>query len=295
MLKDNVNGFFMALADSVPGVSGGTVAFILGFYDQFIGSIDQFIFGNLPHKKKAFSYLFRLGIGWLVGMGLAVLILNALFEQNIHFVSSLFIGFILGSLPIVCMEEREALHHLKKGIPYLILGIALIFGITYLNTQMQATAMDLSHFSMGLGIQLFLIGMVAISAMFLPGVSGSTILLIFGVYMPMMNALKELMQFHLVYLPAIIIFIFGILAGAASVVRLIQAGLENHRPQMIYFILGMMAASLYAVKMGPTTLRVPQVPLTGSNFHIVACLIGIALVVGMHIRSVVLSTDTPLD
>ena len=46
-----VQGFCMALADSVPGVSGGTVAFILGFYDRFIGSINDFVFGNMEKKK----------------------------------------------------------------------------------------------------------------------------------------------------------------------------------------------------------------------------------------------------
>ncbi len=51
MLREGMNGFCMALADSVPGVSGGTVAFILGFYDRFIGSINDFVFGNMEKKK----------------------------------------------------------------------------------------------------------------------------------------------------------------------------------------------------------------------------------------------------
>ena len=53
MIKEGTEGFCMALADSVPGVSGGTVAFIMGFYDSFIGSIDKLIFGN-RRKRKAF-------------------------------------------------------------------------------------------------------------------------------------------------------------------------------------------------------------------------------------------------
>ena len=51
MLREGMNGFCMALADSVPGVSGGTVAFILGFYDRFIGSINDFVFGNMEKRK----------------------------------------------------------------------------------------------------------------------------------------------------------------------------------------------------------------------------------------------------
>ena len=84
MLKEGINGFCMALADSVPGVSGGTVAFILGFYDQFIGSIYNFAFGKMKEKKSALGYLVKLGIGWAVGMVLAVLVLSALFESQIY-------------------------------------------------------------------------------------------------------------------------------------------------------------------------------------------------------------------
>lgn len=51
MLKEAIGGFCMALADSVPGVSGGTVAFILGFYDKFIGSINNLVFGKLEEKS----------------------------------------------------------------------------------------------------------------------------------------------------------------------------------------------------------------------------------------------------
>ena len=99
MIKEGVHGFCMALADSVPGVSGGTIAFIMGFYDQFIGSINNLVFGKMRQKKQAFRYLFKLGIGWLIGMGMAVLALSSLFESHIYMISSLFIGFIAGSLP----------------------------------------------------------------------------------------------------------------------------------------------------------------------------------------------------
>lgn len=272
----------MALADSVPGVSGGTIAFILGFYDRFIGSINQLVFGNKKEKKQGLKFLVQLGIGWIIGMGLAVLLLNALFEQHIHFVSSLFIGFIIGALPVVCMEESKALKKWKKGIPFLLLGMFLVIGVTLLNSQGASASMNLTALTSGTAVKLFFIGMAAISAMFLPGISGSTMLLIFGAYMPIMSALKELMHFHFASLPAILVFILGILAGVVSVVKLIQAGLSRFRPQMIYFILGMMAASLYAVVMGPTTLDVPQARLSFSNFSILACLIGVALVLGMQ-------------
>ena len=63
MIINFFNGFLMALADSVPGVSGGTVAFILGFYDKFIESLDDLFRGNIEKKKKALVYLIKIGIG----------------------------------------------------------------------------------------------------------------------------------------------------------------------------------------------------------------------------------------
>lgn len=64
----------------------------MGFYDQFIGSINDLVFGKMRQKKQAFRYLFKLGIGWLIGMGMAVLALSSLFESHIYMISSLFIG-----------------------------------------------------------------------------------------------------------------------------------------------------------------------------------------------------------
>lgn len=81
MLKEGIHGFCMALADSVPGVSGGTVAFIMGFYDRFIGSVHDLVFGRLDEKKSALMYLAELGVGWAAGMLLAVAVLSALFNK----------------------------------------------------------------------------------------------------------------------------------------------------------------------------------------------------------------------
>ena len=81
-LINAIRGFFMALADSVPGVSGGTIAFIMGFYDKFINSLDDIIYGDKNKKKEAIKFLIKLGIGWVIGMGSAIIILTKLFESN---------------------------------------------------------------------------------------------------------------------------------------------------------------------------------------------------------------------
>lgn len=282
MIREGINGFCMALADSVPGVSGGTVAFIMGFYDNFIGSIHDIVFGDMEKKKRAFRYLIKLGIGWAIGMGLAVMVLSALFESHIYTVSSLFIGFIAGSIPLIIKEEKQSIRNVKKGILFGLMGMLLVAGITFANGNIAGTSADLSQFSIGLGIRLFFIGMVAISAMFLPGISGSTLLLIFGVYIPVITAIKGVLSFQLAYVPALFFFGCGIIAGAATVVKAIKVCLDKFRCQTVYAIIGMMVGSLYAIVMGPTTLAVPQAPLSVGSFQIVAFIAGIILVIGMQ-------------
>lgn len=283
MLKEGIHGFSMALADSVPGVSGGTVAFILGFYDRFIGSVHDVVFGRWEEKKEALKYLVKLGIGWIIGMGLAVLVLSSLFESHIYAVSSLFIGFIAGSIPLIVREEKQTLINWQKGMPFCIGGIVVVAGITMLNGLVGASSMALSHFSIGLGIRLFFIGMVAISAMFLPGISGSTLLLIFGAYIPVITAVKGVLSFEFAYIPALIFFGCGILTGAATAVKGIEVCLKKFRTESVYAILGMMLGSFYAIIQGPTTLDVPQSAMNISNFQVIPCVAGIVLVIGMQI------------
>lgn len=143
--------------------------------------------------------------------------------------------------------------------------------------------MDLSQFSVGLGIRLFFIGMIAISAMFLPGISGSTLLLIFGAYIPVISAVRGFMGLDFSYLPSLMCFGFGVLAGVVTVVKLIKICLEKFRPQAVYMILGMMIGSFYAIIQGPTTLDVPKAAMNLANFQVIPCLIGVALVVGMQL------------
>ena len=282
MLKEGIGGFCMALADSVPGVSGGTVAFIMGFYDSFISAIHHLVFGKRKEKRAAITYLFKLGIGWIIGMVLAILILSVLFESHIYTVSSLFIGFIAGSIPLVIKEEKASFCEVRKGILFCFVGIVLVAGITWLNGNVGKTSMDLSHFSIGLGLKLFLIGMIAISAMFLPGISGSTLLLIFGAYIPVISAIREFLRLNFTYLPCLIFFGFGILIGAATIVKGIKFCLEQYRPQTVYMILGMMLASFYAIIQGPSTLDLPKEAMNLGNFQLLPCLIGATLLVSMQ-------------
>lgn len=282
MLREGVNGFCMALADSVPGVSGGTVAFIMGFYDQFIDAIHNPAFGRLKEKKSALIYLAKLGVGWIVGMAMAVVVLSTLFESHIYVVSSLFIGFVLGAVPLVIEEERESLRKADGCYTFCLIGMAVVIGITWINGRTDSVAMDLGQFTFGTAIRLFFIGIIAISAMFLPGISGSTLLLIFGAYIPVITAVKKVLSLDFSYVPCLIFLGCGVLAGAITVVKAIRFCLEKFRAQTVYVILGMMIGSLYAIVMGPMTLEIPKQSLNINNFHLVAAIVGVTLVFGMQ-------------
>ena len=282
MIMQILNGFCMALADSVPGVSGGTIAFLLGFYDKFITAIDDLITGNMEKKKVAFVFLIKLGIGWGLGFISAVLVLTRVFESHIYAISSLFIGFIIFAIPVVIREEKESLGQNKKYLFFVLIGMAIVSAITYFNPVSGGEGMSFDNFSFGLGVYLFLAGAVAISAMVLPGISGSTLLLIMGIYLPIINGIKEILHFNFSSFLPIFCFGCGILVGVFSVVKLIRKALEHFRAQTIYLIIGMMIGSIYAVIMGPTTLDVPQEPMTIKEFQILFFIIGGAVILGMQ-------------
>lgn len=283
MLKDGINGFCMALADSVPGVSGGTIAFIMGFYDEFIGSVNDLAFGKMKEKKAAVMYLARLGAGWAAGMAVAVVLLSALFESHIYVVTSLFFGFILGAVLLIAEEEKACLRERRESFIFCMAGLLLVVAVTMAGGKSGGMSMDLAYFSAGMAVRLFLIGMAAVSAMFLPGISGSTLLLIFGAYIPVITAVRGVLSLDFSYIPCLLFFGCGVLAGAVTVVKAIKACLERYRPQTVYMILGMMIGSLYAVGMGPTTLDIPQAPLSIGTFHLAAAVAGVLLVFGIYI------------
>ena len=104
-----IRGFCMALADSVPGVSGGTIAFILGFYDYFVNALHNLISKDKTKRLKALKYLSKIGIGWIVGFILSVLFITSIFEKNIYEINSLFLGFIIASIPLIIKSERKIL------------------------------------------------------------------------------------------------------------------------------------------------------------------------------------------
>ncbi len=282
------NGFCMALADSVPGVSGGTIAFLLGFYDKFINSLDDFFRGSLKQKKSALTFLIKLGIGWVIGFLASATVLSTLFTTKIYSMSSLFIGFIVAAIPLIIKQESDSFKGKYKNIIFSILGALLVVGITLLNGN-TLLSVDVNNPNVFTYLYVLVAASIAITAMVLPGISGSTLLLVFGLYIPIMNFIKELLKFNFSVLPILIVFGIGIIFGIVFFVRLLRIGLKKYRSQICYTIIGMMIASLFSIVMGPTTLEVPQAMLTIKTFDIIFFILGIIIIVLLEFARVKLS------
>ena len=285
MKKNIVNilhGFCMALADSVPGISGGTVAFILGFYDEFINSVNSLI-SKGHNKKKAIKFLIKLGIGWAIGMSISSVILSSLFEKHIYSVSSLFIGFIVFAIPLIVRDEKDRLKGKFWNLFYTLIGILIVSIITYFNPVGGGSSIEIDNLNIGLVLYLFFAGIVAIAAMVVPGISGSTILLIFGLYVPIITSINEFLHFNFKVLPILIIFGIGVITGILIIVKIIKKAFDKYRSQTIYLVFGLMIGSIYAIIMGPTSLEVAQEAMSFETFNILFFIIGGIVVYGLEV------------
>ena len=272
------HGFCMALADSVPGVSGGTIAFILGFYDRFLDALHQLFGTDTDARRAAVRYLLQLGLGWVA----SVAALAELFASQVYFMSSLFLGLTLASFPFVIRAERRVLHGQVRNCPFALFGLLLVVLLTLLRTNAAGVAIRFAGAPVWMLGYIFVSGAVAITAMVLPGISGSTILLIAGVYLPAIGAIKAFLGLDLSVMPGLIALGLGVIAGIGLSIHAIRAALRKYRSQMVWLILGLMAGSLYAIVMGPAGLDAPQPPVSLQSFDWPGFILGIFLLLGLE-------------
>ena len=269
MVLTAFHGFCMALADSVPGVSGGTIAFILGFYDRFLDALHQLFGTDKDARRAAVRYLLQLGLGWVVGMVASVAALAELFASQVYFMSSLFLGLTLASFPFVIRAERRVLHGQARNCPFALFGLLLVVLLTLLRTNAAGVAIRFAGAPVWMLGYIFVSGAVAITAMVLPGISGSSLLMSCGLCLPVIAAMKDLLQFQFGQFRLLAAVGLGLLAGFAIAPHCIRGWMRKAPGAVTYAVLGMMLGSLYAIIVGPTTLKVPQHAMTISDFHLI--------------------------
>ncbi len=263
------SGVLMGFSDSVPGISGSTITYILGVYEEFIFSLS-----NLFKKENfvsSFKFLFNLGIGWIVGVVTTVLLISNAINNNIYLVTSLFLGFVIVSIPITFYESFNSFKIDIKKTKYFVLGfvfVVLVFNLGNLNIFEF-----IFNTKILLLIYIFIVAMFAISSMLLPGISGSTILLIFGLYYPLIMNLNKIISGDFSGLLFIFIFIVGGLFGLFTVSKIINKAFNNYKENTIYFIEGLLFGSILPIVYAPTSLDLDR--LNFSNFSIVYFLSGV--------------------
>lgn len=233
-----LKGMGMGAADVVPGVSGGTIAFIVGIYEELINSIKsingqslKLLFtGKIVSFWKAINANFLLSI--VLGIGISIFslakIITYLLIEHPILVWAFFFGLVLASTWFV---SKDIKHWNWKTILSFIIGALIAY---YITVATPAETPSNLFF-------IFLCGAIAICAMILPGISGSFILVLLGKYFYIMEAVKTF------NVPVMLIFICGAAIGITTFSRILSFALRKFHDITISVLAGFMLGSLNKV------------------------------------------------
>lgn len=259
-LKHAARGLLMGAADIIPGVSGGTVALVVGIYERLVTAISHFdlqlvaaVAARDWHRAAAhvdLRFLIALGLGIVTGILSLASLMNYLLVHHPEPTSAVFFGLILASCVLVArMIEQRSVPIWALGI----LGTAFSF---ILVGQLPATAPE------GL-LYVFVCGVVAICAMILPGISGAFILLLMGKYGDITADLRNTIHFQNLSstLPTLIVFVTGCAVGLIGFSKFLRWLLARHEAQTTAILCGFMLGSLrkiwpFKVDLNPDVLDV---------------------------------------
>lgn len=229
-----LSGFFVGSADVVPGVSGGTMAFILGIYDELIDSIRAVV----PFMKSLLALRWREAFEILpwrfllpVGLGVAAAILSLAgflswaLEEHPVYVFSLFFGLVLASLYVVRKRVKNWNIANLMALVLSAIGAYVLVGLTPTNTPENLWF-------------VFLSAAIAICAMILPGISGAFILLLLGKYKFIIDSL---LAFDI---PVILVFMLGAAVGIVTFSNILRWLLNHYHDLTVAILIGFMLGSL---------------------------------------------------
>jgi putative membrane protein len=257
-----LKGLAMGATDVVPGVSGGTIAFITGIYGELMDSIKSINLNALDILRRRGPAAFWKGINgnFLLALGsgilLAILTLARGIRELLTHQPVLVWAFFLGLIVAACWHmgrQIRAWNSVRIGLLLLATVLAALIS--------SATPSELPVNA----VTLLLAGSIAICAMILPGISGSFMLVLMGMYTPVLAAVSEL------DLPVLALFATGAAIGLLSFTRLLSWLLHHHEQAMLALLTGFMAGSLVKVWPWKQTLLTrldrhgQQVPVVQAN------------------------------
>jgi len=252
LLINFFKGMVIGTANLIPGVSGGTMALVMGIYERLVGAIGKFI-TDKKRRKEYFFFLLPIVCGMVAGILIfarvfSFLLASDIFSQPTYF---FFIGLILGSLPFLMTVHPDMKIRVSR-ILFFILGLALVILIAFIGgtenpvdvSKIKFTILNLfniTDISIKYAFWLLFCGLLAAAAMVVPGVSGSAILLGLGEYKNVLYFVSELMVIQL------IIFGIGAVIGIFGCARLIDYFLKKFPANTYYFIIGLVIASIFQI------------------------------------------------
>lgn len=258
-----VRGFLMGAADIVPGVSGGTVALLLGIYERLILNIRNVATG-VGHALKRdltgarerirtveWTWLVTLLVGILIAIASLSAAIEHLLDEEPVRMAGLFFGLILGSVVVAWRLVKQT--SLEVVVIGLVTAVAF-FGFLGLRSDTSSTAAKIVTEPLWM---FFLVGMIAICAMILPGISGSFLLVMMGMYSEVLGAVNDR------DLVILLVFTAGCAIGLALFSTVLEWMLEHHHDRVIAAMIGLMLGSLRVLWPWPggtatTTMSAPR-------------------------------------
>ena len=252
----------MGISDLIPGVSGGTIAFILGIYDRLLTSISGFF---SREWKKHIGFLLPLGIGIGLTLLLFSRVIDFLLKNYPQPTQFFFLGLIIGVIPFISKQAG-----VRKNFKFGHFILLLIVGAALATTAFikPADSAVITSLTMQNTVGLFFAGWLGSMAMLLPGVSGSFVLLLLGVYSTAINALSTL------NIPIIIVIGAGVIIGFIVSSRVIHFLLERFTHATFAAIIGLIIGSVFVIY--------PGIPESGTPFVMSV----IALITGLIVANI---------
>jgi putative membrane protein len=230
-------GVVMGIANIIPGVSGGTIAVVLGIYDQLIAAISG-MFRTRANRTAHVVFLAHVAGGALLAVVVLATLMDFLYEQYMYPTVFFFMGLIIGSIPMIYRQHtqmRPTFVHAACLLAGIISVIALSLLAPDSGTQVTGNG--------GMAL-LFVAGIIAAAAMIVPGFSGSFVLVAMGVYWRLIDAVNHLDIVTLI--PPVI----GGVVGIVFVSRGIEVVLRRYPTKFYYFIIGLLIASVWKLYPG---------------------------------------------
>lgn len=233
-VKNLFYGILLGVSNIIPGVSAGTVAVILGIYNTLINSIS----GILKNFKVNFRFLFFIGIGVLIGIIGLSNIMDNLLEKYPWQMSYLFMGLIAGSIGIL-FKEAMSFKPKKIHFVYFLITFLILVGMKFINPSTDVVI--ISELNLKTILILVLSGFLASSSMILPGISGSFVLVLLGIYNSIISAVSHFQ------IKILIPFGVGVVLGFVVMVKLIEYMLKKFKVQSYMAILGLVVGSIVSI------------------------------------------------